>query len=255
MNVIILDLELTRFSRDDMNTQHIMQVGAVKLRIAGGELRKVSEFNRYVRPPVRVAKKEREFIGVSKGEIDRAAGLAVVMKHFESWVGQQEYYFCTWSASDLHFFLQNYAYAQNFNITILQNFNDIQAMVMALLESRNQLSLKNAAERIGLHFEEDKLHNAFDDAMLTAAILEAVHENIQLERNTYADLASAHFSVPIYLVCKNCGILKFYRDFPRKRSTSERRRNICIECDQAKRKQKLVLDLLRCINHIADRNV
>ncbi|MDQ0253618.1 inhibitor of KinA sporulation pathway (predicted exonuclease) [Evansella vedderi] len=248
MNVIVLDLETTRQTKRNP-MQHIIEIGAVKLIKAGNQFKYHSSFQCYVLPPtLYVRKGDREFIKATKDDFKHAKKLNRAMNEFVRWIGNEPHYLCTWSESDLHILIRNYAFSQRFNLNWIQNYNDLQEKFGEMIQVKQQISLTNSLKLAGLTVKGNQ-HSAIDDAINTSRILMLYYPHITLEKNNQASIFSK-FTVFVYSKCSKCGQIKHAKEFPAKRR-SRSNRGACLECMMLKQRKKKIQKLARVLNKVA----
>ncbi|ADU30392.1 3'-5' exonuclease [Evansella cellulosilytica] len=247
MDVIVFDLETTRnMNRSSM--QYIIEIGAVKLVNRGGKLSYHSRFQAYVLPPNKyVSKADREFIHASKMDFKHAKKLRDTMRQFIHWIGNKPYYLCAWSTSDLHILVRNYVYGQKYNLSWIENYNDLQQKFGEMININRQISLTDSLKMSGIKLEGNQ-HSAIDDAMNTAKILLTYQSHIPLDMNSQSSLFS-QFVVFLYSKCSSCNEVKYYTEFPiKKRGKSNRGK--CNECLVKKRRYKKLMKLVKTLRHV-----
>ena len=126
MQYIVFDLEATMSRTTDM-PQYIIEIGAAKVLDVEGELKIVDTFQSYVKPPQMdlLDKRTLKFIGGTIDQFIDSPNMVEVMQRFRKWIGEEDYYLCSWSNSDLRLLVNHYA-MERFDLLWVKNFNDIQ---------------------------------------------------------------------------------------------------------------------------------
>ena len=203
MNVIILDLE-NQITFNKGEKQYIIEIGAAKVRNS----KVISTFRRIVLPKTgHIRKSSRKMIGITEDEMRKGIPLAVAMREFQEWIGQEDYYVCTWSTSDLNILINNYL-INAYPISWLKNYNDIQKPISKLLGSNHQVSLKNALELAEIK-REGKLHSGLDDSINTAHLFIKYEDNIHLFDNHINELIYSN----LYKKCRACKKVTYHTEF------------------------------------------
>jgi len=84
----------------------------------------------------------------------------------------------TWSNSDLYAIIDNYStFLKDRKIDMIDFYLDLQKFYQSVSshENNNQISLKVAAEEIGVPLDEISLHRASDDSEITAKIFKKIN--------------------------------------------------------------------------------
>ena len=102
---------------------------------------------------------------------------ADAVNDFLAWCGE-DFILVTWSNSDLYAIAQNFSYF--LKIKPDQCFGmylDLQKFYQSInpTENGNQISLKDAAEKLGLSTDKIEFHRASDDSILTSQIFKKIH--------------------------------------------------------------------------------
>ncbi len=177
MNYIILDLEW-----DSVYVKHIsrfmnqiLQIGAVKL---DENFDVIDVFDVVIKSSVskRLTKRFTELTGITKEEMLAGVPLEEAVNMYNEWCGE-ETVTMTWSNSDLFAIDENERNLLNNSIRFkIEKYLDLQKFIqgeMHLLgfELKNQISLLDAADKLGISIEDMRLHNAKDDSLVCAALL------------------------------------------------------------------------------------
>ena len=116
------------------------------------------------------------------------------IKRFTSFCGN-DFITITWSNSDL------YAIAENFRLFLgklpeglFLKYLDLQKFYQSIFGSNNgnQISLKNAAENVGINLDSLSLHRASDDSAVTAEIFKRIRQKGDFTK-LLVDTCSADF--------------------------------------------------------------
>ncbi len=177
MNYIILDLEwdsaYSVIRKRFLN--QILQIGAVKLDenfniIDVFDVTVKSSFSK------RLSKRFIELTGITKEKMLSGERFEDAVRQYNEWVGNDTVTM-TWSDSDLYTIDENEEFILKDKVRFhIEKYLDLQRFIqgeMRLMgfELNNQISLGDAAEKIGISTEEYALHNAKDDSLVCAALL------------------------------------------------------------------------------------
>ncbi len=226
MHYIFLDLEWNNtYSKEHKrNINEIIEIGAVKL---DEELNLVSKFDCIVRSKLtkKLSSRFKNLTHISNDEMKEGVKFSEAIKRFLLWAGKGNITI-TWSNSDLYAIIENYdAFLPNNEIDIIESYLDLQGFYQSVVphESNNQLSLKTAAEEVGISFDEMALHRASDDSELTALIFKKIchkgnfldmiadakqpefYDRLKFKPFMITDINSPYFNgEDLSFICKRC---------------------------------------------------
>ncbi|MBO0587463.1 3'-5' exonuclease [Sporosarcina sp. E16_8] len=202
MQYIVFDLEATMSRTTDM-PQYIIEIGAAKVSDVEGELKIVDTFQSYVKPPQMdlLDKRTLRFIGGTADQFINSPNMVEVVQRFRKWIGEEDYYLCSWSNSDLRLLVHHYA-KERFDLSWVKNFNDIQRPICVdVFQENRQISLEEALTMSGIE-QDGELHSACDDAVNTAKLLV---KNIKDIVATTSDDPFVQIICALYRNCFICG--------------------------------------------------
>ncbi|MBE6732664.1 MAG: exonuclease domain-containing protein [Ruminococcaceae bacterium] len=186
MNYIILDLEWDSayHKKHKRFINQILQIGAVKLDekfnfIDSFELTIKSDFTR------KVSGRFSKLTGISTDIMLNGVSLADAVEQYNNWVGKNTLTM-TWSNSDLFTILENEEFLLDGKHKFkLEKYLDLQKFIegeirLLGIELKNQISLSDAAELLGVSAEGLDLHTAKDDSLLATAMLKKCYNKERL---------------------------------------------------------------------------
>jgi len=180
MTYIVLDLEWdsTFLKSEQRFINQILQIGAVKL---DGNFDIADTFEQTVKSSIsnRVSKRFTALTGITKEEMLSGIPLKEAVKRFNDFVGDNAV-IMTWSTSDLYAVVENEKSLLSGYRFKIENYLDLQSFVQNELKAKgvqilSQISLADAAEKIGVKTEEYDLHTAKDDSEVCANILKKLY--------------------------------------------------------------------------------
>lgn len=191
MTYIIYDLEFT-VARSNRQTADIIEIGAVKVAETDEGVRIVDRFQTYVRPSGRTAltKQTTQFTGIRPEDVSGAPDFRDAAEQFVAWIGEDEYYLCSWGPDDKMQLLRH-CRESGFRSDWIRNHNDLQKQFSRqnATDTFRQIGLKHALELTELPFEGNQ-HRALDDALNTAALFIRNFHQFSLQHNTVSDEAA-----------------------------------------------------------------
>lgn len=158
----------------------------------------------------------------------------------------------TWSNSDILVLMENYRYFfGNDKLSFLKYYVNLQKYCERAIGYSNkacQLGLSACAEMLGISFEEDSLHRAYNDAELSAMCFKALFDSELLQSylytcddDFYRRLTFKNFNIcdlkdpkvdkrEMYFNCETCGRRALRRSKWRLKNRSFRANFRCIRC-------------------------
>jgi len=180
MVYVVLDLEWdsTFLKSEKRFINQILQIGAVKLN---DDFDVVETFEQTVRSSVsnRVSKRFTTLTGITSEKMLSGIPLKSAVKKFNDFVGENAV-IMTWSTSDLYAVVENEkSLLGGFRFKI-ENYLDLQSFVQNEMKAKgfeilSQISLSDAAEKIGVTTEGYDMHTAKDDSEVCANILKKLY--------------------------------------------------------------------------------
>ncbi len=185
MTYVILDLEWNAaFSKKQKRyINEIFEFGAVKV---DDNMQVIDSFTMLVRPSI--GKKLNPYVkkltNIEFDELKNAENdYYSAIKAFASFVGDSV--LMTWSTSDLLALLENNSYFMGSDkLSFMTKYCDLQSYcehVLGVGSSSHQLGLSTCAELLSIKTEEESLHRASVDAMLTLSCLKKIYREKVLE--------------------------------------------------------------------------
>lgn len=176
MTYTILDLEWDSiyFEPKKKYVNQILQIGAVKL---DKNFKIIDTFERTIRSSVsdEVSKRFTKLTGITTEDMLAGVPLAAAVMQYNSWI-DEDTITMTWSNSDLYTVLENektLIKGVKFNINYYLDLQSCIQNEMKLLgyDIKSQISLSDAAEKLGITTEGYDMHTAKDDSLICAALL------------------------------------------------------------------------------------
>lgn len=252
MEYIILDLE---FNSTYSKNRHkffneIIEFGAVK---CDEQLNIIETFSELVKP--QISKKLNSHVSalthITLDELKKSNNtFSHVMSKFRKFLGDGV--LMTWSNSDVLVLIENYKYFYgNDKLPFLKYYVNLQKYCergIGYSDKAHQLGLSTCAEMLGITFEGDSLHRAYNDAELTAACFKALYDAELLQQFVYScdddfyrrisfknynicDLKDTNVDKrEMYFNCETCGRRALRRSKWRLKNRSFRANFRCLRC-------------------------
>lgn len=184
MNYIVLDLEFNqsfpfksgkKAEPDPACPFEIIQIGAVKLNEAFEQL---DTFDAMIRPQIypRLHPFVEKITGIHPEQLADKPAFAEAYRAFLAFIGQEPAILCTWGGDDIKSLYRNIYYYDLDGEAMTDQFLNVQPFAAEYLqhEAGKAIGLKNAVLELGIP-EEDKFHNALNDAVYTAKVFAVTH--------------------------------------------------------------------------------
>ena len=252
MQYIILDLEFnSAYSKHRHKfVNEIIEFGAVK---CDEQLNIIETFSELIKP--QISKKLNSHVSalthITLEELKESRNtFSHVISKFRKFLGDGV--LLTWSNSDVLVLMENYRYFfGNDKLSFLKYYVNLQKYCERALgyhDKAHQLGLSACAGMLGLRFEENSLHRAYNDAELSAACFKALYHSELLEAFLYecnddfyrrltfknyniCDLKDPHVEKKeMYFNCDTCGKRALRRSKWRLKNRSFRAHFRCIRC-------------------------
>ena len=195
MNYIFLDLEWNNSYSKKLGkfVNEIIEIGAVKL---DSGLNSLGTFDVIIKSQLtkRLGSHFKNLTHITNTDMRQGVPFSRAINDFLSWCGE-EFILVTWSNSDL------YVIAENFNMFLnidpadcFGMYLDLQKFYQSInpTEDGNQISLKDAADKLGLLTDDIEFHRASDDSILTANIFKKIY-NLSDYNKLMVDTKSKNF--------------------------------------------------------------
>ena len=177
MQYIFLDLEWNNaYSKIHHRfVNEIIEIGAVKL---DENFLETDRFDVFIKSRItkKLGARFKNLTNISNEEMIDGVDFSEAIERFSEFCGK-DFITITWSNSDL------YAIAENFKLFLggfperfFEKYLDLQRFFQSIYKSNdgNQVSLKNAAESVGINLDSLSLHRASDDSAVTAEIFKRI---------------------------------------------------------------------------------
>ncbi len=269
MEYIILDLE---FNGTYSKNRHrffneIIEFGAVKL---DEQLNIVDTFSELVSP--QVTKKLNPHVAalthINLDELKKSGNtFSHAMARFRRFLGDGV--LMTWSNSDILVLMENYRYFfGNDKLSFLRHYVNMQKYCQRAIgynDRGHQLGLSACAEMLGITYEDEQLHRAYNDAELTALCFKALYDETLLESyiytcddDFYSRVTFKNYNIcdlkdpnvdkkEMYMDCDICGKRALRRSKWRLKNKSFRAHFRCRKC---KRDFEGRITFKKCYDHV-----
>ncbi|MFH1723762.1 MAG: 3'-5' exonuclease [Elusimicrobiota bacterium] len=174
MDYVIVDLEATCWEADaSIADKEIIEIGAV--RLDGGDLQVVDEFDAFVRPLRHPLLSEfcRNLTRIGQGEIDQASPLPRVFQNFLDWIGPEPFKLCSWGEYDHgQFQVELRRHGLRWPADFRGHVN-LEARFALTYNLKRSVGLREALRLLGIGFDGTQ-HRGIDDARNIAKIAQVL---------------------------------------------------------------------------------
>lgn len=270
MSYVILDLE---FNGTYSKSRHrffneIIEFGAVKL---DEKLNITDTFSELVKP--QISKKLNTHVAalthITIEELKTADDtFSHVMSKFRRFLGDGV--LMSWSSGDFLVLMENYRYFYgNDRLSFVKYYADLQKYCERALgysDKAHQMGLSACAESLGLSFEENTLHRAYNDAELTAECFKALYDDELINEfiypcddSFYKRLTFKNYNIcdirdpeinrrEMYFNCDTCGRRALRRSKWKLKNKSFRANFRCLRCHKDFEGR---ITFKKCYDHVA----
>ena len=202
MAFVIIDLEFNNLSsihkyipnvyKDIPNLKEldlvneIIEIGAVKLDI---HMQPMEELRVYIKPSVIpvINPKIIEITKIDVRELDKGVSFVEGIEMLKNMVGEDDI-ICSWAKDDIAEIIRNSNHHHYHNLTWIKNYLDIQEYATKILGHKKSLSLKNALNYLKIKVNEEKLHDALNDAVYTAHVFKNIYNSRAVKNYIIKDI-------------------------------------------------------------------
>ena len=181
MNYVILDLEWDSAYCHKKNgfVNQIIQIGAVKL---DSDFNLIDRIEILVKSAIskKVTKRFTTLTGITTDDMQSGIPLKAATQQYNEWVGEDAVTM-TWSNSDLYVIVENAKLFADGLLPKMEKYADLQKYVQSFIKrddenTKNQISLSDAAEHFGVSVADFDLHTAADDSQIASKLLKLTYD-------------------------------------------------------------------------------
>lgn len=270
MEYIVLDLEFngTYSKHRHKFVNEIIEFGAVK---CDEQLNIIDTFSALITPQIskKLNSHVSELTHITIDELKKSNNtFSHVIAKFRKFLGDGV--LMTWSNSDVLVLMENYKYFfGNDKLPFLKYYINLQKYcerAIGYSDQSRQLGLSTCAEMLGITFEDDSLHRAFNDAELSAACFKALYDPELLQdflytcdddfyrRVTFKNYNICNIKDPnvdkreMFFCCETCGRRALRRSKWRLKNRSFRAHFRCLRC---RKDFEGRITFKQCYDHVA----
>lgn len=178
MKYIIVDLEATCWDGKNGNRNEIIEIGAVKLDENGD---KIDEFCSFVKPKFypKLSYFCKSLTSITQEDVDIARDFPTVLKEFQKWIGDEDYFLCSWGFYDKSQFTKD-CKLHDLDTAWLNNHMSVKHQYKAIKSLKKGIGMKKALQKESIELEGTH-HRGIDDARNIAKIFKVYLNEFKFE--------------------------------------------------------------------------
>ena len=164
----------------------IIEIGAIKL---DKYMKPIKEFKTYIKPkliPI-LNPKISEITNIKEKDLENGVTFEEGMKYLSMLIDEGDI-ICSWAKDDIIEIINNSIYHKYNNLGWLKNYLDLQEYSTKILAKKKSLSLKNALEELKIKVDNNKLHDALNDAIYTSLVFKRIYNSRILKNYIVSDI-------------------------------------------------------------------
>ena len=177
--------ENPRLESIDLDNE-IIEIGAIKL---DNYMKALKEFKTYIKPsaiPI-LNPKISEITNIIEEDLKDGLTFEEGIEELSKLIDEGDI-ICSWAKDDIIEIINNAVYYNYTNLKWLKNYLDLQEYSMKILGKKKSLSLKNALEELKIKVDNNKLHDALNDALYTSEVFKRIYNSRALKNYIIKDI-------------------------------------------------------------------
>jgi DNA polymerase III epsilon subunit-like protein len=164
----------------------IIEIGAIKL---DNYMKPMKEFKTYIKPSLITVlnPKISEITNIKESDLENGVTFQDGIEQLATLIDEGDI-ICSWAKDDIIEIINNAIYHKYDNLNWLKNYLDIQEYSTKILAKKKSLSLKNALEELKIKVDNDKLHDALNDAIYTSLVFKRIYNSRVLKNYIIKDI-------------------------------------------------------------------
>lgn len=164
----------------------IIEIGAIKL---DNYMKPLNEFKAFIKPSVIpvLNPKISEITNITEEDLKKGLSFEEGIEKLSKLIDEGDI-ICSWAKDDIIEIINNAIYYKYDNLHWLKNYLDLQEYSTKILAKKKSLSLKNALEELKIKIDNNKLHDALNDAIYTAEVFKRIYNSRVLKNYIIKDI-------------------------------------------------------------------
>lgn len=164
----------------------VIEIGAIKL---DNYMKPLEEFKTYIKPvaiPI-LNPKISEITNITVDDIEKGISFKEGIERLAMMIEEDDI-ICSWAKDDIIEIINNAMYHNYDNLKWLKNYLDLQEYSTKILAKKKSLSLKNALEELKIKIDNNKLHDALNDAVYTSLVFKRIYNSRAVKNYIIKDI-------------------------------------------------------------------
>lgn len=164
----------------------IIQVGAIKV---DSYMKPIAEMRAFIKPSVIpvINPNILQITGIDERDLENGVTFYEAMDELKALVGEDDI-ICSWAKDDIIEIIRNSNYHNYKNLNWIHKYLDLQEYVTKILGFKKPLSLTNGLKQLKIKHEEEKLHDALNDAKYEFQIFKSLYNTRALKNYIIKDV-------------------------------------------------------------------
>lgn len=153
----------------------IIEIGAIKLDLY---MKPLQQLKVYIKPSVIpvINPKILEITKIDKRDLENGVTFKEAINKLRDMVDDEDI-ICSWAKDDVAEIIRNSKHFKYNDLSWIKKYLDIQEYTTKILAQKKILSLKNALQHLKIKIDDEKLHDALNDAIYTSYVFKSIYNS------------------------------------------------------------------------------
>lgn len=153
----------------------IIEIGAIKLDLY---MKPLEQLKVYIKPSVIpvINPKILEITRIDKKDLENGVTFEEGINKLRDMVDDGDI-ICSWAKDDVAEIIRNSKHFKYNDLSWIKKYLDIQEYTTKILAQKKILSLKNALQHLKIKIDDEKLHDALNDAIYTSYVFKSIYNS------------------------------------------------------------------------------
>lgn len=164
----------------------IIEIGAIKLDLY---MKPLQQLKVYIKPSVIpvINPKILEITKIDKSDLEKGVTFKEAINKLRDMVDDGDI-ICSWAKDDVAEIIRNSKHFKYNDLSWIKKYLDIQEYTTKILAQKKILSLKNALQHLKIKIDDEKLHDALNDAIYTSYVFKSIYNSRAIRRYIVDDI-------------------------------------------------------------------
>lgn len=164
----------------------IIEIGAIKLDLY---MKPLQQLKIYIKPSVIpvINPKILEITKIDKSDLEKGVTFKEAINKLRDMVDDGDI-ICSWAKDDVAEIIRNSKHFKYNDLSWIKKYLDIQEYTTKILAQKKILSLKNALQHLKIKIDDEKLHDALNDAIYTSYVFKSIYNSRAIRRYIVDDI-------------------------------------------------------------------